>query len=147
MLLVALAGCGPTSPEAWLGVDQAVVLPGGVIVADITATRQAADLTRTRKTDRCFLAPSGETSGCRLPPPGSSTLMLVGGLLLDERTTDGARRLAVLDPGTLEARATFEVGLPTEGKVAGGTLWERDGGVVLLANHGLAGVVADDGEQ
>ncbi|MCB9685739.1 MAG: hypothetical protein H6735_11925 [Alphaproteobacteria bacterium] len=147
MLVAVLAGCGPTAPEAWLGVDQAVVLPGGRIVADITATRQDADLTRTRKTDRCFLSPSGETSGCVLPPPGSSSMMLVGGLLLDERTADGLRAVAVLDPGTLEAVARFDLGLPTEGKVAGGALWARDGGVVLLTNHGLAGVVADDGEQ
>jgi hypothetical protein len=148
-----LAGCGPATPDAWEGVEQAVVWDAGVVVVDRYAARTREDGAVLRTVDRCLweLDPRGgvaREARCVVGPDTRSVLSRRGRHLVDERIDgDHRRTLALLDPDTLRPTATLAVGLEPEGRVPGGSLFVDGDALLLFANHGLSGVEVPDDDD
>jgi hypothetical protein len=145
-----LAACAPVEPDAWQGVEQAVVWDAGTVVVDRSVSRRNPDLTVLRTVDRCRWVRAGDglrEEGCVVGPPGRSTLSRRGPLLLDERYDDQHRRtLLSIDPVTLRPLATVPLGLEPEALVPGGSLFVERSAVLVVVNHGLSGEDVPDGD-
>lgn len=132
--------CVPTPPDAWEGIDQAVVGSADQVIVDRTSSRRNEDGTVVRTVDRCRWERGREVL-CVVGPRERSTLSRKGELLLDERYDDEHHRvLHVLDPETLRDRRVVPLGLEPEGRVPGGSWFAEGDGLLVFVNHGLSGV-------